>query len=70
MTSKQFLENLNKYWATPVIAIVGGVLGIYFSVVKDSLDSQAQRLENAALKIESEIRQRGVYEQPENTNVW
>lgn len=43
---KQFLENLNKYWVTPVVAIVGGLLGIYFTIVKGNLDATATRIEN------------------------
>jgi hypothetical protein len=42
---KQFLENLNKYWVTPAVAIVGALLGIYFTIVKESLDASATRIE-------------------------
>ncbi|MCU4174176.1 hypothetical protein [Carboxylicivirga sp. N1Y90] len=57
MRAKLFFENLNKYWATPMIAIIGGILGIYFTIIKDSLEADAQRIENVALKIESELKQ-------------
>lgn len=55
---KLFLENLNKYWATPTIAIVGGLLGLYFTVVKNSLETEAQKIANSATKIETELKQR------------
>jgi len=55
---KTFLENLNKYWATPIIAIVGGLLGLYFTVVKNSLEAEAQRIATSATKIETELKQR------------
>lgn len=55
---KTFLENLNKYWVTPVIAIVGGLLGLYFSVVKQELETQAANLESTALRIETELKQK------------
>lgn len=58
MQTKLFLENLNKYWVTPIIVIVGGIIGVYFTIVKDSLSADAQRIENAATKIETEIKQR------------
>jgi hypothetical protein len=48
---KQFLENLNKYWATPVVAIVGGALGIYFTILNGNLEASAKR-------IETELKQR------------
>ncbi len=55
---KTFLENLNKYWATPLIAIVGGLLGLYFTVVKNNLEADASRIAASATKIETELRQR------------
>ncbi len=58
MEAKLFLENLNKYWATPLIAIIGGILALYFTIIKDSLEADAQRIENVALKIESDLMQR------------
>ena len=57
MKGKLFLENLNKYWATPAIAIVGGILGIYFSIISKGLESEAQRIEIIATQLESDIRQ-------------
>lgn len=58
MAMKTFLENLNKYWATPVIAIVGGLLGLYFSIVKHGLDTQAANLQNTALRIETQLKEK------------
>ena len=58
---KDFLENLNKYWATPMIAIVGGLLGVYFSVVKNSLETEAAKLQNTATEISTELKQREFY---------
>ncbi|MDO9254737.1 MAG: hypothetical protein Q7U54_04425 [Bacteroidales bacterium] len=55
---KTFLENLNKYWATPIIAIVGGLLGLYFTVVKNNLEADASRIAASATKIETELKQR------------
>jgi len=55
---KLFLEKINKYWATPIIAIVGGVLGVYFTIETNSLETKTRNLENAAVQIESEIKQR------------
>lgn len=55
---KSFLENLNKYWATPAIAIMAGALGLYFNSVKQNLENQALEIKNAASKIESELRER------------
>ncbi|RPH29749.1 MAG: hypothetical protein EHM93_16925 [Bacteroidales bacterium] len=55
---KLFLENLNKYWATPIIAIVGGLLGLYFTVVKNSLESKTRRIETVALQIETNLKQK------------
>lgn len=55
---KEFLEDLNKYWATPIIAVVGGLLGLYFTVIKDNLEVKAKKIENSALRIETELRER------------
>ncbi|MCF8368451.1 MAG: hypothetical protein K9G76_05365 [Bacteroidales bacterium] len=55
---RNFLENLNKYWATPMIAIVGGLLGLYFTVVKNNLEAEADKLGIAAKKIETDLKQR------------
>jgi hypothetical protein len=55
---KTFLENLSKYWVTPIVAIVGGLLGLYFSIVKNDLEKQASNLESTALRIETELKQK------------
>jgi len=58
MKATLFLENLNKYWVTPIIAIIGGILALYFTIIKDKMEADAQRIENVALKIESDLKQR------------
>jgi len=55
---KTFFENLNKYWMAPLVAIVGGLLGLYFTYVKDGLDVQAKNLQNTALNIETQLKEK------------
>lgn len=55
---KNILEHYNKYWVAPTIAIVGGLLGLYFSVVKQKLENQATNLANTATRIETELKER------------
>ncbi len=55
---KSFFENLNKYWMAPLIAIVGGLLGLYFTFVKSGLDVQAKNLQNTALNIETQLKEK------------
>ncbi|MFB6342638.1 hypothetical protein ACE1ET_12995 [Saccharicrinis sp. FJH62] len=55
---KKFLENLNKYWVTPAVAIVGALLGLYFTLVKNNLETEAAKISNSAAKIEAEIKQK------------
>jgi hypothetical protein len=55
---KAFLEHVNKYWVAPLIAIVGGIVGVYFSIVKSSLETQAANLQNTALQIETQLKEK------------
>ncbi|MDH5484546.1 MAG: hypothetical protein OEY43_04845 [Gammaproteobacteria bacterium] len=55
---KKFLEDLNKYYSTPLIAIAGGLLGLYFMVIKDNLAIEASEIKNAVDRIDSELRER------------
>jgi len=51
---KTFLENLNKYWATPIIAIITGILGVYTSAINNKLEVQSANL----AVIENQLKQK------------
>ncbi len=55
---KKYLESFNKYWVAPTIAIVGTLLGLYFSTIKQNLENQSIKISNTAESIESELKQK------------
>jgi hypothetical protein len=58
MGMKRFLEDLNKYWATPLIGMIAMGLGAYFTYIHNNLESEAKKIGNSAARIESELRER------------
>lgn len=57
----KFLEDVNKLLVAPLLLIIGGILAFYFTTVKNSLETKAIRLENAASVIETELKEKGFY---------
>lgn len=55
MKGKEILENINKYWVTPIVAIVGALLGVYFNYVTSHLESETIKIQNATAQLTSDI---------------
>lgn len=49
------LEQANRLLVAPLLALVGGMLGLYYTVVKDRLEAQGRAIENTAKVIETEL---------------
>jgi hypothetical protein len=43
---KNFLENLNKYFATPLVAILATVYGFYFESINKKIQSEGLKIDN------------------------